>query len=256
MARSRKQAKLLRVAHRARIPARVFSHDFSASEWYLWIYCNNFVSTTYLRHHVRLRSGVFIQSGILGRRKVSLLEVVSLFGEVRLFGVVSIFEVVSLHLHGLIECPSSNQIPPSWRRLVHAQLAAGAFGTRSAAVLRMHIASPAKGERSSARPLFSSFKDGQLVGIDGPWWYLLRRDADGVLQWRISDGGLIEYPSPNQFPPSWRQPVHARLAAGALGTRSATKLGMHIASRGGAAYSAALIETSSATTWAPRRSTR
>ena len=165
MARSREQAKLLRVAHRARIPARVFSHDFSASEWYLWIYCNNFISTTYLRHHVRLRSGVFIRSGILGRRKVSLLEVVSLFGEVRLFGVVSIFEVVSLHLHGLIECPSSNQIPPSWRRLVHAQTVAGAFGTRSAAALRMHIAAPATGERSSARPLFSFLEGSMVHGI-------------------------------------------------------------------------------------------
>ena len=111
------------------------------------------------------RSGVFIRSGILGRRKVSLLEVVSLFGEVRLFGVVSIFEVVSLHLHGLIECPSSNQIPPSWRRLVHAQTVAGAFGTRSAAALRMHIAAPAKGERSSARPLFSFLEGSMVHGI-------------------------------------------------------------------------------------------
>ena len=67
-----------------------------SAEWYLWIYCKNFISTTYLRHHVRLRSGVFIRSGILGRRKVSLLGVVSLFGVVHLFGVVSLFEVVSL----------------------------------------------------------------------------------------------------------------------------------------------------------------
>ena len=81
----------------------------------------------------------------------------------------------------LLERPSPNRIPLRWSRQVHAHVVAGAFGTRSAAALRMHIETPAKGERSSARPLITIFEGSPLPGIDCLWWYLLRRHAAGVL---------------------------------------------------------------------------
>ena len=121
-----------------------------------------------------------------------------------------------------MECPSPNQFPSRWRRLVHAQVVAGAFGTRSAAALRMHTATPAKGIRSSARPLVSILEGGPLIGIDGPWWYLLHRDAAGDLR-----DGLLERPSPNRIPLRWSRHVHAYVVAGAFGTRSAATLSVH-----------------------------
>ena len=86
----------------------------------------------------------------------------------------------------------------------------------------MHIASPATGEWCSARPLFSSFEDGTLIGFDGPSWHVLRRDAAGDLH-----DELLERPSPNRIPLRWSRQVHAYAVAGAFGTRSAAAMSVY-----------------------------